>query len=89
MRILGVSFGLFAIGLVLNQAFNDAGDTWTPTRINIVAFWLVQLPLAYVLAKHVFNGPNGVFLAILVGESLMTVIAFMIFLGGQWKMTQI
>ena len=82
---LSYGFGVFAIGLVLNQAFNGAGDTMTPTKINFFSFWIVQLPLAWWLARAVFDGPDGVFIAILIGESLMSVIAFVVFRRGAWK----
>jgi len=89
LRWLSYGFGLFAIGLVLNQAFNGAGDTMTPTKINIVAFWCTQLPLAYWLANDVVRGPEGVYIAILIGESLMTVIAYGVFRTGRWKLVHV
>ena len=89
LRWLSFGLGLFAIGLVLNQAFNGASDTMTPTKINFIAFWLVQLPLAYWLALRVVHGPDGVFMAIFAGESLMTLVAFAIFRRGRWKLVQV
>ena len=89
LRWLGYGLGLFAIGLVLNQAFNGAGDTMTPTKINFIAFWIIQLPLAYWLSEHVTRSPDGVFIAIFIGESLMTLIAFAIFRRGQWKLVEV
>lgn len=89
LRWLSYGLGLFAIGLVLNQAFNGAGDTMTPTKINFIAFWLIQLPLAYWLANRIVHGPDGVFIAIFVGESIMTLIAFTIFRRGHWKLVQV
>ncbi len=89
LRWLSYGFGLFAIGLVLNQAFNGAGDTMTPTRINFVAFWLTQLPLAYWLTQRIVGGPDGVFMAILIGESLMTLIALVVFRRGRWKLVKV
>jgi Na+-driven multidrug efflux pump len=89
LRWLSYGLGLFAIGIVLNQAFNGAGDTMTPTKINFFVFWLTQLPLAYWLANHVLNSPDGVFIAILIGESLMTLIAFIVFRRGHWKFVNV
>ncbi len=89
LRWLSYGLGLFAIGLVLTQAFNGAGDTMTPTKINFLAFWIIQLPLAYWLAEHIVQGPDGVFIAIFLGESLMTLIAYAIFRRGHWKLIQI
>jgi putative MATE family efflux protein len=85
LRSLSYALGPFAVGLVLNQAFNGAGDTMTPTKINVVTFWCVQIPLAYWLAHKVIGGPDGVFIAILISESLMAVIAFAVFRRGRWQ----
>jgi len=85
LRWLSYGYGLFAIGLVLTQAFNGAGDTTTPSWINLFAFWLVQLPLAYVLAINLGFGPSGVFAAVFVGESLMGLLAIVMFRRGHWK----
>ena len=84
LRVLSYGFGLYAIGLVMIQAFNGAGDTYTPTWINGLCFWAFQIPIAYVLAKYVLYSPTGVFVAILFAESLMALIALYIFRKGKW-----
>ena len=61
----------------------------TPTKIDFFAFWLLQLPLAYWLASHVLQSPDGVFIAILLGESVMTLIAYIVFRRGSWKRVQV
>ena len=86
LRILGVGYPAYAVGMVVAQALNGAGDTMTPTTLNLVAFWLVQIPLAYGLAEPAGLGPNGVFTAIVVGESLLTVLAIYVFRRGDWKL---
>ncbi len=85
LKILGVGYPAYAMGMVMAQALNGAGDTITPTTMNLVAFWLVQIPLAYALAEPLGLGPNGVFTAIVVGESLLTVMAVAVFASGRWK----
>ena len=85
LRILSYGFILYGIGMVLISAFNGAGDTLTPTKINIVAFWLFQIPFAYFLAKYVNMGPTGVFIAIPVAEVGITIAAFILFKRGAWK----
>jgi Na+-driven multidrug efflux pump len=75
----------YGIGMVMINAFNGAGDTKTPTVINIFCFWLFQIPLAYLLAKYFALGPTGVFIAIPVAETLITVTAFILFRKGRWK----
>ena len=89
LRILSYGFGFYAIGLVLIQAFNGAGDTYTPTWINGICFWLFQIPVAYWLAKHLSMGPSGIFYAILIAESLMAVIGLVVFLKGGWEKTSV
>jgi len=67
------------------QAFNGAGDTATPAILNLVCFWLIQLPLAWWLATTLELGPDGVFWAIVISESLLTVFAVLMFRRGNWK----
>jgi len=88
LRILGIGVPMYAIGMIITQAFNGAGDTSTPTAINFVCFWMLQIPLAYWLAGNVSMGPNGVFLAIVLSESLVTVLSVVIFRRGRWKHRQ-
>lgn len=85
MQILAVGFPLYAIGMVIVQAMNGAGDTETPMTLNLVSFWFLQIPLAFALATKTTLGPNGAFIAIVVGESLLTVLAVIVFRRGGWK----
>ena len=85
LRILGIGLPLYAIGMILTQALNGSGDTVTPTIMNFVCFWLLQIPLAYWLATQVEMGPTGVFIAIVVSESLLTVLSIIVFRRGLWK----
>ncbi|MGR8948012.1 MAG: MATE family efflux transporter [Gammaproteobacteria bacterium] len=89
LRWLSYGYGLFAIGLVLTQAFNGAGDTTTPSGINLISFWLIQLPAAYFLATSLNFGPSGVFAAVFFGESMMGVLAIYMFKKGAWKLVNI
>ena len=88
LRILGVGVPMYAIGMIITQALNGAGDTTTPTVINFVCFWMLQIPLAFWLASNISMGPNGVFLAIVLSESLVTVLSVVIFRLGRWKHQQ-
>jgi len=85
LQILSYGFVLYGIGMVMVSAFNGAGDTWTPTKINIIAFWLFQIPFAYFLAKYLNMGPTGVFIAIPVAEVGITIASFILFKRGGWK----
>jgi putative MATE family efflux protein len=85
LRIISTGYVFYGIGMVMINAFNGAGDTKTPTVINIFCFWLFQIPLAYLLAKYFALGPTGVFIAIPVAETLINVTAFILFRKGRWK----
>jgi putative MATE family efflux protein len=85
LRIISACYVLYAYGMVIVQAFNGAGDTRTPSLINLVCFWIVQLPLAWLLGKKLALGPNGVYFAILTTEVLLALIAISVFRRGTWK----
>jgi putative MATE family efflux protein len=89
LRIVSLGFVFFAYGMVMIQAFNGAGDTSTPTLINFVCFWLIKIPLAYVLAIPLHVGPRGVFVAVTVAYSAQTVAAVFLFRRGRWKAKRI
>ena len=89
LKIMAAGYVFYAYGMVMTQAFNGAGDTQTPTRINLFAFWLFQLPLAYVLALWLGFGPVGVFIAITLAEVLLVILAFYWFKKGTWKTVQV
>jgi Na+-driven multidrug efflux pump len=86
LRLIGLGFPLYAVGMTMVQAFNGAGDTSTPTWLNLLCFWLLQLPLAYMLARSVDLGPTGVFVAAAIAESLLSVAAWIVFRRGSWKL---
>ncbi len=85
LRIVSYGFLFYAYGMVLGQSFNGAGDTWTPTIINLFVFWLWELPLAYVLAIVLGIGPRGVFMAITIAFSTLAVVSAVVFRRGRWK----
>jgi len=85
LRILGYGFAAMSIGMVTVQAFNGAGDTMTPTWINGLCYWLVQIPLAYYLATVAGWGAQGVYWSIFTAETLMSIVGVAVFMGGRWK----
>lgn len=86
-----VSFGylFYAWGMVVAQAFNGAGDTDTPTLLNFICFWLVEIPIAYFLALTLDFGEQGVFYSIVVAESLLGILGIMVFKRGTWKKREV
>lgn len=85
LRIISLCYVLWAYGEIIVQAFNGAGDTWTPTLINFFVYWVVQLPVAFVLALKFHFGPNGAYYGILVAETLLALISIYVFRKGRWK----
>ncbi len=71
--------------MVVTSSFNGAGDTWTPTVINLFVFWLWEIPLAFLLAYTFGLGPRGVFLAITIAFSTLAVVSAVLFRRGRWK----
>ncbi len=89
LRIISVGYVFYGVGMVLTSAFNGAGDTRTPTIINLFCFWGFQIPLAWLLANKLGFGPAGVFSAIPVTESTLTIVSFVVFRRGKWKKVRI
>lgn len=85
LRIVSAGYLFYAYGMVLSNSFNGAGDTVTPTVINIGCFWLFEIPLAYLLARPLGLGPKGVFAAITLAFSLLAVVSVLVFRQGRWK----
>ena len=89
LQIVSVGYIAYGLGMVLMNAFNGAGDSRTPTYINLAGFWGFQIPLAYTLAIYFDLGPKGVFLAIVIAETALTIATYLIFKKGLWKKVKI
>jgi len=87
--IVAVGFAFYAYGMVVSQAFNGAGDTLTPTLINLGCFWLGELPLAYTLSRLLGFGPQGAFASITVAFSAVAVVSVLLFRRGRWKRVKV
>ena len=85
LRLLSYGNISYAYGMVMAAAFNGAGDTTTPTILNLICFWLCQIPLGYWLAVPMGFGPQGAWSAILVADTLLAITAITLFLRGKWK----
>jgi putative MATE family efflux protein len=89
LRIVAAGFFFYGYGMVLTQAFNGAGDTRTPTWINLFCLWLWEIPLAWALAYPAGLGPTGVFVAVSVAFSTLALVSAWIFSKGAWKTKQV
>jgi putative MATE family efflux protein len=89
LRAVAAGFPFFAYGGVVTQAFNGAGDTWTPTKINLAVFWLFEIPLAWVLAARPGVGYRGVFIAVAVAYTVLAFVSAGLFRRGKWKLKHV
>ena len=89
LRIVSLGYPFYAWGMIMEQAFNGAGDTWTPTRINLFCYWLFQIPLAWYLSHQAGLGPKGVYFAICGAESVLAIVSAAFFRRGKWKEVKI
>ncbi|MGV3708197.1 MAG: MATE family efflux transporter [Gemmatimonas sp.] len=89
LRIMSLGFPLYALGMSLEQAFNGAGDVTTPTWINVVVFWLFEIPLAWLLGQHSGWEWQSIFMSVLAAYSLLALLAWLIFRRGRWKLKKV
>lgn len=89
LRFVSYGYVFYAYGMVMVQAFNGAGDTVTPTLINLFCYWLFQIPMAYGMSTVLGLGPTGVFAAIAISESTLAVVSMLVFRRGRWKKQKI
>jgi putative MATE family efflux protein len=89
LRIVSLGFPLYAYGMILEQSFNGAGDTWTPTWINLGCFWAFEIPLAWFAAVPLGIGPTAVFGAITAAYSMTAAVSWVLFRRGRWKLRQV
>jgi putative MATE family efflux protein len=89
LRIFSCGNIAYAYGMVLLQAFNGAGDTVTPTYVNLFGFWALEIPLAWWLAMHTRMHVNGVFLSVVVAQSVIVLISLVLFRQGRWARQRI
>ena len=89
LRIIALGYPFYALGMVMTQAFNGAGDTTTPTWINFLSFWIIQIPLAWALAFTIEWQSLGVATAVPLAEIILAIIAWWQFRKGKWKHIQV
>ena len=88
-QVFSYSYFVYGWWMVSVQAFNGAGDTVTPTKINLVFFWLIQIPLAYVLAVTLGWRQTGVFWAVFISETSVGLFTLWLFTRGKWKTAKV
>lgn len=89
LKIISYGILLYGAGMVIAQAFNGAGDTYTPTLVNFIGFWVLEIPIAWLLSEKTPLNEQGVFYAVLIGESFIAVLGIILFLRGKWKLRTI
>ncbi|MCK5731262.1 MAG: MATE family efflux transporter [Draconibacterium sp.] len=89
VRIISFGFLFYGLGMVLVQGFNGSGDTTTPTKINLISFWLIEIPLAYFLAIVLNMGLSGASISIVIAEAILALIALYLFRKGKWKLRKV
>jgi putative MATE family efflux protein len=85
LRTVSYGYLFYAWELVMIQAFNGAGDTLTPTKLNLLCFWMIEIPLAYLLALRLGVGERGVYWSIVIAESTAGIVGIWLFRRGRWK----
>lgn len=89
LKIMSIGFIAYGLGMVLVNSFNGAGDTMTPLKINIFVYWFFEIPLAWFLAMNSGMEQKGVYASILIAETIMTLIAWLVFRRGKWKLKKV
>ena len=89
LRIFAIGYVLYGFGMIYSQAFNGAGDTRTPMIINVISFWITELPLGYFLGITMGLGVAGVTWSIIAGETMLTLLAYILFRKGRWLKTEV
>jgi len=89
LRIISLGYIFFGIEMVMLNSFNGSGDTWTPTLVYFVGFWLFQIPLAWILSQHYIKEPKGVFIAIVIAQVVTALLSYVLFKNGRWKKVKV
>ena len=89
LRVISLGYFFYGYGMVLAQALNGAGDSLTPTWLNVICFWILEIPLAYIMAITLALGPVGVFASVAISESILAVLCAIIFQRGNWKTAKV
>lgn len=89
IKIFAIGMPIYGFGMTYSRALNGAGDSISPTKINIISFWIIEIPLAYILAVTLDYGVSGVLSSVIVSELVMGILSFIVIKKGKWKLTQL
>lgn len=89
LRIISYGFVFYALGMVMVQAFNGAGDTFTPTILYLLCFWIIEIPHASFMTFILGMDQEGFYTSIVLSESVMSVLAYILFRRGKWKLKNV
>lgn len=89
LRVISYGFVFYGLGMVMTQTMNGAGDTYTPTLINLFCFWVLEIPLAWYLSRHTALHESGVYYAITFAESIMALAGLVVIRKGKWKLQKV
>jgi len=89
LRIMAISEPFLALGMVLRGALQGAGDTRMPAAITVGTFWVVRLPLAYLLAIALHYGATGAWVAMSATTCLSGALMACWFKWGTWRALEV
>ncbi|MDC8103945.1 MATE family efflux transporter [Chryseobacterium sp. PTM-20240506] len=89
IHVVSMAYLLLGFTMVISRALNAAGNIMQVTLLYMIMFYVIQLPLAYLLGVRLQWELKGIFTAIVSSEIVLAVLFLMIFRNGKWKTIKI